>query len=240
MKLLKKIPIRYKGELHDIVLINFSVEMAEIERDIPVPLRPRDFEGRALISMVNVRLRNMRPALAPPFLHFNYQHIGFRVLLEDAIYNEDHQNKGIYFLRSFTNRRAIAWAGGLLTDYNLETAELWNYKHSLDLRCGDQILSYELDEVQVPESPNTDLLATVGAIDRAYSILGPEVRRTRIVRKKWPLKEAKCTHFATSFFETARLEGAFFVPEMIDYTWLPPRAVLPLPQIEAPVFALYP
>ena len=241
MNFLKKIPIRYTGELHDIVLINFSVDMSEIERYIPVPLRPLNFDGRALISMVNVRLKHMRPSVAPPFLDFAYQHIGFRVLLEDAMYNEDRQNKGIYFLRSFTNRSAIAWAGGLLTDYRLEKAELWNYKRNLDLRCGDEILSYEIDEVRPPASRNESLLATVGAIDRAYSILGREVRLTRIVREKWPLQEMRCTHFATSFFRTARLEGAFFVSAVIPYTWLPPRAVLPLPERkkEAPVFALY-
>lgn len=240
MTLLKKIPIRYKGELHDIDLVNFSVELSEIEHLVPVPIRPRLINERAMISMVNVKLRRMRPTIVP-FLQFQYQHIGFRLLIEDAGYNEDGHNKGIYFLDSFTDQRSIAWGGKLLTDYRLHSAEIWNYKRDLDLRCGDKMLSYTLDPVNPADVRTDGLQETIGAIDRAYSILGPKVRMTQIVREKWPLQEVRCTDFTTNFFNTARLEGVFRVPETIYYTWNPPKAVLPLPvpisrELAAPLF----
>lgn len=230
MDLLKKIPIRYKGELHKIDLVNFSVELSEVEHLVPKPITPRLINDRVMISMVNVQLQRMRPAFLPSMLSSGYQHVGFRLLVEDAPYNPDGKNKGVYFLDSFTNRPAIVWAGGLLTDYRLRRAELWNHKRNLDLRCGNQILSYTIDPVNPPEIYHEELRATIGEIDRAYSVLGSLVRRTQIVREKWPLQEIRCTDFTTNFFRSARLEGVFRVPETIHYTWMPPKAVLPVPQ----------
>src|SRR6188472_940138 len=77
MYLLKRIPIHYKGELHDVRLINFSVAMEELKDKVPASIKIRSINGRAMISMVDVKLKNMRPVLAP-FARFNYRHIAFR------------------------------------------------------------------------------------------------------------------------------------------------------------------
>lgn len=63
--MLRRIPIHYKGELHDVRLINFTVDMDEIKGKVPSHIKPRDFKGRAMISMVDVKLKNMRPAIMP-------------------------------------------------------------------------------------------------------------------------------------------------------------------------------
>jgi hypothetical protein len=65
MNWLKRIPMDYYGELHDVKLIQFSVELAELEPMLPKELKARNFDGRGLISMVNVKLKKMHPG----FLH---------------------------------------------------------------------------------------------------------------------------------------------------------------------------
>ena len=122
MSLLKRIPIHYKGELHDVRLINFSVEMEEVLDKIPPMIKIRNFGGRAMISMVDVKLKNMRPA-GMPLLHFNYRHLAFRLLIDDSR-NNHGVNKGIFFFRSFTDKPFIVFGGTLMTDYNLETAKI--------------------------------------------------------------------------------------------------------------------
>ncbi|MDX5398083.1 MAG: DUF2071 domain-containing protein, partial [Hymenobacteraceae bacterium] len=87
MDLLKRIPIQYKGELHQVKLINFTVEKSEIEPFLPKGIKIRNYKNRALISMVNVKLHHMHPAFLPANFSFNYQHIGFRLLVEDAEFN---------------------------------------------------------------------------------------------------------------------------------------------------------
>lgn len=117
MSILKRIPIQYRGELHDVRLINFSVALEEVAGNVPPGIRIRDFGGRALISIVDVKLKNMRP-VAFPFFRFQYRHMAFRLLVDDSEYNNGVA-KGIYFYRSFTSNPLIVMGGGLFTDYNL-------------------------------------------------------------------------------------------------------------------------
>jgi len=223
---LKRLPLRFKGELHDIILVNFTVDMDEVVDQVPNDIRIRDFEGRAMISMVNVKLKQMRPSFLPQWASFDYQHIGFRLLVEDHPYYEGQTaDRGIYFLDSFTSRPLMALGGAMLTDYRLQTAEVINDQHSLDLRKASKILSYRVAENQAPEQHNHELLQTIGAIDRAYSKLGAQTRVTQIMREKWPLVPMEVQDFRTNFFRTARIEGIFRVPEIIHYQWLPPRNI---------------
>src|SRR6478672_1192485 len=102
MNFLKKIPVQYKGELHDVKLVNFTVDKAEVLQYVPAGIKVRDFNGKAIISMVNVLLKDMRPDFLPAALGFDYHHLAFRLLVEDSHRNKG-ENKGIFFLRSFTN-----------------------------------------------------------------------------------------------------------------------------------------
>jgi hypothetical protein len=223
MALLKNLPIRYTGELHHVHLINFSVDKKEVESLVPWKIRLRDYKGRALISMVNVQLRHMHPTFLPAAIRFNYRHIGFRLLVEDAHYNNG-RNQGIYFLKSFTDSPIIAQGGRWLTSYNLETADLVATPQLLALKHKEQSLTYVLDE-EVPVRKDAYLYEQVSQIDRAYSVSNNTVYKTRIIREQWPIEWIGCDYFQTSFFETARLEGAFRVREKIDYQWLPAQKV---------------
>jgi len=221
LSFLKKIPINYLGELHDIVLVNFSVDIEEVRDHVPAELKIKDFGGRALFSMVNVKLKRMRMK-GLPGLNFGYQHIGFRLLLDDKRYHEEFVEKGIFFYKSFTDRPLMVIGGSLLTNYQLDGAELSNSKQGFALRYQDKFLSYELDHSDTNSNEDLILKATVGAVDRAYAMRNKQVFKTQIVREKWPLEPVTCTNFQTNFFKSAKLEGVFCVPEVIYYQWLPP------------------
>ncbi|MEM7040404.1 MAG: DUF2071 domain-containing protein, partial [Bacteroidota bacterium] len=188
MPLFKPNALTFTGELHDVHLVNFSVDLDEVRHLVPQPLRIRTFDGRALISMVDVHLRNMRAKSRLLPFRFHYQHVGFRLLIEDANYHNESVHKGIYFLRSFTNRSTIATGGKLLTRYNLEHAQLLNHASGLEIRQGDNFLVYSLDAIDETPSPAMQRLhQTVGAIDRAWAVDGRDLKMTRIMREKWPL-----------------------------------------------------
>lgn len=221
MSLLKRLPIHYKGELHDVRLINFSVAKEEVLAKVPANIKVRDFNGRAMISMVDVKLKNMRP-VAFPLIRFNYRHVAFRLLVDDSHYNKgDH--KGIFFFRSFTSHPLIVTGGKLLTDYNLERARFEDKGNEITISQGDAKVKYCLDDSSA--APNPALKNTIAALDRAYSVLDNTVRVTLIQREKWPIQLVNCSRFENTFFKTARFEGAFRVLETIYYDWLPPKAI---------------
>ena len=224
MSILQKLPIRYFGELHSISLINFSVEKGEIIPHLPKGIRLRDYHGRALVSMVNVELKKMRPSFCPKIFSFAYRHIAFRVLIDDSKYNNG-MTKGIWFYRSFTDKPLIVIGGGMLTHYNLELATFKVSGDNFIMKKGRQFLRYSLnDEKAIVTS---ELTAIIGGLDRAYFRENDKIRMIRIQREKWPIEPIACSSFETNFFSTAKLEGAFRVKEPICYQWLPPVEVLP-------------
>jgi len=226
MSFLKKIPIKYLGELHDVRLINFSVDITEVKDKVPSPIKVRDFKGRALFSMVDVQLKNMRPSFIPSVFHFDYRHVGFRLLVEDASYNAGI-NKGLFFFRSFTDKSLIVAGGKLFTDYNLESANISETGQGVEVTQGNNWIQYSIGDPLLNSSEEIqELKRTVGALDRAYSLHGGTLRVTQIQREKWPIQAVACSDFSTSFFESAKLEGAFRVFETIYYQWLPPKSLI--------------
>lgn len=224
MKWLQNLPVTYKGELHNVRLVNFSVDKTELEHMVPKQLKVRDFNGRAMISMVSVELRNMSPSFLP-VLRFGYRHIAFRLLIDDSSYNNG-LSKGIYFLRSFTDKNWVALAGQQMTIYNLEHAQIEGNADCMELKQGNKYISYQLQD-HTPAAFNPSLKDTIQAIDRAYAVVGDTVKKVQIVREKWPIEWVECTEFKTNFFRTARFEGAFKVAETIYYKWLPLQTVKP-------------
>jgi hypothetical protein len=223
MPFLKNIPVTYIGELHDIRLVNFTVDIDEVLPHVPAQLKVRDFNGRALISMVNVELKNMHPSFLPEALHFGYRHIGLRLALDDSERNNG-ACKGIYFLRSFTDKPAVAFGGNMLTDYRLETAEIRNLDRMLELRQGDKFFNYALD-LTTRADHGAEQLATIGNLDRAYAVHDGEIKMVRILREKWPIRPVGCYLLETNFFRSAKFESAYVVDEVIHYKWLAPNSL---------------
>ena len=89
--------MKFIGELHNVRLINFSVSLEEIMPFVPNQLKILQDKGKAIISMVDVQLKNMKTK-SLPFFKFGYRHIAFRVLLEDNA----TEPKGVFFLQSFS------------------------------------------------------------------------------------------------------------------------------------------
>lgn len=220
MELLKNIPVNYSGKLHEVRLINFSIKKEEVLDKVPLPLKVWDYNGRALISLVNVQLRDMKMSIAP--VRFDYRHVAFRLLLDDSQYNS--KPTGIYFLKSFTNSPLMVVGGKLMTDFNLGLASIQDEGNSFELKQGEHFLHYAFSH-KPPANFDNDLKERVAAVDRAYSVNNGKVKMLQISRDEWPLEWVDCYHFQTNFFETAKLEGAFRVPKVIDYVWNTPKII---------------
>lgn len=224
MNILKKIPLSFEGELHDVRLIQFSIDKKELRPLVPPTLPLYDFNGRALVSMVNVKLPAMKPQFAKSMLKFGYQHIGFRVVVDDSDRFVDGKNKGLYFLRSFTDKPLMVMGANMLTSFNMSKAKIHDEDFMFELRQGNHYLHYAIEKDR-PETENEQLFKVIKRVNRAYSQVGGMWRETLVHRKEWPIEWVNCYHFETNFFETARLEGAFIIRKPVRYTWLAPQKV---------------
>ena len=223
-------PLRYTGQLHEVTLINFSVD-PQFLPSLPKGIRPRLFEGRALISMVDVHLRNMQANLWYLPFKFAYHHIAFRLLIHDEAWTEDGNAHGIHFLQSFTDRPFMVRAGNSLTDYKFSLAHIEDLPESMRLELDGKLIHYCLTGQPLePSNAVLGLQKVLGSIDRAYSEKDGDILVTRIMREQWPLRPRNCSAFRMDFFPGARFEAAFTVPGVIDYTWLPAQKVQVFPR----------
>ena len=175
MSILKKIPIKYKGELHQVKLINFSVAMEEVVDLVPKSIKIRDFGGKAIISMVNVRLKKMRPSFIPRNIGFNYQHVAFRLLVDDSVHNQGKE-KGIFFLKSFTTDVKLVWCGNLITNYRLSKAIIQEEDY-FNLSKGKYFVRYRVNQEKTHEI-DPCLKAMIQCIDRAYAVIDNKIMMT--------------------------------------------------------------
>lgn len=219
MYLFRKIPFTWKGQLHDVRLINFSVPLHEVEENVPAEIKIRLIGGRALISMVDVKLKKMRLSGMPELCSFSYRHLAFRLLVDDGSKNEG-ACKGVFFLKSFSDKALVVAGAGVFTNYRLSKALIFERANMVTVDQGPRHIRYSLDSA---ENENLPLKKIVCELDRAYCIDGKDLLVTQIMREKWPLMEYSCSEFYTNFFKDVRFEGAFKVPEVIDYTWLSPK-----------------
>ena len=213
----------FKGELHNVKLINFSVDIEEVQDLIPKGLEVFQENGKAIISMVDVQLKKMSPSWMP-LLKFGYRHVAFRLLLNDKSMSGEVEPKGIFFLKSFSEHIPLNWAGNLIGNYNLTFAKIKECLDAVSLSSKNKFINYALDPYEQIET-NTSLFDKIKRIDRAYAKEKANVYVTQIVRKEWPIEPIKCYHFATNFFKTATLLGAFQVKNPILYKWEEARLI---------------
>jgi len=221
MQLLKNLPIGYKAVLKDIRLINFSIDEEELFSHLP-QLPVVKVQSKPVISLLDVKLYQLKPSFLLNSFRFNYRHIAFRVLIRDEELHADRINRGIFYLHSFTDDPFIAGCGKLFTNFNFQQAKIREQENNFSLYYADKWLNYSIDPDD-PDAKMNGLMRNLVEIDRAYSLNGRGLKMTKVKRNDLPLQPLTCTAFNTNFFSTANFIDAYCVKQMLDYEWLPPQ-----------------
>lgn len=225
---LRNLPLTFHGELSDIRLVQFSLDPKEARLHLPPQLSPLIIRSRALVSLVDVSLKRMRPSFVPPLLGVAYRHIAFRMLIDDSCFSRGRERYGIFFVRSFAQSRFITLSAALLTHYRLCVADISDFGESVQVQG---VLDYSLWRLEPALRGDVfrgweEAREIVGAVDRAYAVDGKgRVLLTQILRPEWPIEPADLESFSTSFFSSARPECGFRIERSVPYTWLPPLVV---------------
>ena len=216
--------MKIKGELHDIKLINFSVKLEEVWPFVPKSLQILQDNGRAIISMVDVKLKNMHPSIAP-FFKFGCRYVAFRLLLDDTIMTGVKKPKGVYFLKNFSNQPIFNFLGNLLFNQNTSYASIIEHSDAFSLKHGTKRLEYALNPYTKCHG-EPFLHEKIHRIDRVYETNENGIFVSKILKENyWPIEPVKCYHFATNFFKTVRFLGAFKVKNNLNYAWNSPVLV---------------
>lgn len=197
------------NRFRDIRIINFSVAWEEILSIIPQGIMPREFNGRALISLINAT--KQEDYNLPQKTH---NIAVFRLLIDDRKWSGDY--KGVYILNEIIkNKESILSSHSKINGQGaLHKSELNTSVIQVFTEKG--FLEYTLSDTHVIEK-NPEIKLTLENIDRAFGMnendLALLYKHSHAPKLKW----IKCNYFQTNIFKTAQLESAFLVCEHIGF-----------------------
>ncbi|RYJ44435.1 DUF2071 domain-containing protein [Flavobacterium beibuense] len=104
-----KIPTLH-GYIDRRILINYTADPKVIQNLLPYPFRPKLQNGKAIVGICLIRLKNIRPKGLPQFIGVNSENAAHRFAIE---WDENGETKeGVYIPRRDTSSTVNAIAGG--------------------------------------------------------------------------------------------------------------------------------
>lgn len=121
---LRSHPFAVEAFFDDSCTLTFAVPVEEVRARLPSCLEPDVFEDRwGFVAVAVVRTRQLRPSGFPKWLGRNFVLIGYRFFVRYRGVG-GRSLRGLYILRSETDRRSMTWLGNLFTGYRYVTTDV--------------------------------------------------------------------------------------------------------------------
>lgn len=235
MKFFKNHPFAVEAFFDSSLVLTFAVPKDELENFIPECLELDTFNDKwAFIAIAIVQTSGLRPKGFPQFLGNNFFLIGHRIF---ARYTNSagKRLRGLYILKSETNKRKMEFLGNFFTSYNYTTTDIRRSTSQNTTTIQSQKSNFQLTfeksdlEQQIPTgSPFSswkDARKFSGPLPHTFSY--NETNGTVLiiegVRSDWKPEPVKVTHYDFEFlnqlnFKDIHLASAFEVNN-IPYYW---------------------
>ncbi len=214
------------------MVLSFAIPKAELAPLLPAPLTLDCYEDLAFMAIALVETKGLRPKGFPKIIGRDFFLMGYRLFVN---YHSKTGKKyrGLYILKSFTNRKMMELAGNTFTHYNYQTCDFRKHFEGDHLHCtskkGRLAISIDRREVeaQLPEgSPFKDWKTArkfAGPLPFTFTVKGDEILIIQGVRSNWKPKAIKVDDYNIGFindfkFENCQLANAFEVTN-IPYYW---------------------
>jgi hypothetical protein len=203
-----KIPT-LRGIIDRRILINYAVDPAIAARVVPAPFIPKVINGKAIVGICLIRLKNVRLKGLPPFVGFGSENGAHRIAVEWT--EGDEQKEGVYVPRRDTSSYFNTLVGGRLfpgkhyhAKFDVKEDEQ-NY-HVAFKSSDDTIISID---AQITDTFNAQSvfkdLSTASDFFRAGSIgYSPNSNKYEgllLNTFKWEVQPLKVDNVVSSFFQ---------------------------------------
>lgn len=216
------------------MLINYVAEPEFIERILPKPFRPKLYNGKAIVGICLIRLKNIKPKGLPNFLGVNSENGAHRIAIE---WEENGVTKeGVFIPRRDTSLRLNSIVGGkifpgkhYLAKFNV--IEQNNHFH-LDFTSSDNT-TIEVDAKLTDKLNENSIFKTIDNVSQffekgsvGYSPNGKDFDGLKLETYKWEMKPLEVEKVKSSFFEdknifpdgTIQFDNAVLM-ENIEHEW---------------------
>jgi uncharacterized protein YqjF (DUF2071 family) len=232
---LKNHPFAVEAFFESSVVLTFAVPKEQLEHYIPPCLTLDTFQDKwAFVAMAMVQTKDLRPKGFPRCMGHNFFLIGYRVFVR--YHTAAGKNlRGLYILKSETDKKSMQIMGNLFTHYNYTTTDVRQTKHheNLIIESAHSNFSIQLNttKADVP-LPNQSPFASWKEARRyagplpftfTYHERTKEVLIIEGVRSNWTPRPIQIVKSDIAFLQSLNITQAClanaFIVENIPYHW---------------------
>lgn len=232
---LKDHPFAVEAYFESSLVLTFAVAKEQLQDLIPACLQLDTFQDKwAFVAVAMVQTKNLRPKGFPQFMGNDFFLIGYRVFVRYTN-NAGKKLRGLYILKSETNKQQMKFLGNLFTHYNytstdIKQTEKENRKEISSLKSKFNVtIDTSAAEIALPEhSPFADWkdarkFAGPLPFTITYNKATKEVLIIEGVRQNWIPNPVKVIEYHFAFLHTLKLETLIlanaFIIYNIPYYW---------------------
>ena len=232
---LKNHPFAVSAYFESSTVLTFAVPKEELQKLIPECLELDTFNDIfAFVAVAMVQTKELRPKGFPKFLGNDFFLIGYRIFVRYTN-NAGKKLRGLYILKSETDKKKMEFFGNIFTHYNYTTTDILQTNRNNTKRIQSTKSNFNLlidtSNEEVPLPPNSPFLDW----KEARRFAGPlpftftynsETKTVLIiegVRENWTPKPLKVIDYNFEFLTILNIQNAVlanaFIIENIPYHW---------------------
>jgi len=232
---LKNHPFAVEAYFDSSLVLTFAVPKEQLESYIPECLQPDTFNDKwAFIAIAMVQTKGLRPKGFPRFMGNDFFLIGYRVFVRYTN-NAGKNLRGLYILKSETDKKKMEFMGNIFTHYNYTTTDILQKDNltSKEISSSKSKFNVTIDktegEISLPEnSPFADWkearrFAGPLPFTFTYNSITKEVLIIEGVRQNWTPAPVRVIEYDFDFLNSLKLKNPIlanaFVIKNIPYYW---------------------
>jgi hypothetical protein len=235
MSFLKNHPFAVEAYFESSVVLTFALPKEQLQNLIPACLQLDTFQDKwAFIAVAMVQTKDLRPKGFPKFMGNDFFLIGYRVFVRYT--NKAGKSlRGLYILKSETDKKKMEFLGNLFTHYNYTTTDIKQFEQNNIIEISSNYSKFNVkinnkeDEIPLPlHSPFADWkearrFAGPLPFTFTYNNESNEVLIIEGLRQNWTPKPIKVIDYQFDFMSSLNLENPTlanaFMIENIPYYW---------------------
>ena len=235
LEFLKNHPFAVEAYFESSTVLTFAVPKEQLQKLIPECLELDTFNDKyAFVAVAMVQTTGLRPKGFPKFMGNDFFLIGYRIFVRYTN-NAGKRLRGLYILKSETNKKKMELLGNIFTHYNYTTTDILqaNQNGTKEIKSIQSkfklLIDNSTEDINLPEnSPFAEWkearrFAGPLPFTFTYNADKKEVLIIEGVRENWTPKPLKVIDYNFEFLKTLNIQNAVlanaFIIESIPYHW---------------------
>jgi len=234
MSFLKNHPFAVEAHFKSTIVLTYALPKEQLESLLPACLTLDTHNNKwAFVAVALVQTENLRPKGFPKFMGNDFFLVGYRIFVRYTT-NNGKRLRGLYILKSETDKQKMALFGNIFTHYNYSTIDI-----KLSETDGLINISSNKSDLVIDLKKNEDANLPKGSIFEdwktarrfagplpftfTYNKLKNKVTIIEGVRQNWIPKPVEVIKAEIGFMKQTKFKGAVlsnaFINENIPYYW---------------------